>query len=165
MLQQTNPSSYSIISSHGFAEVREDSLSLSKSLHSTINISSGEVICNFGAAAILRTPTYLTVQTGIDEHIHLKPEFLKFTNHSCDPNVFFDTAAMEFVALKDIKPGDEFTFFYPSTEWDMAQPFECMCGSNGCLKTISGAANMDPQVLKMYNLTKFIQQQLANKLQ
>jgi hypothetical protein len=165
MLQHKNPSaSCSVISSHGFAEVREDSVSLAKSLHSTVSFSSGDVICLFGAAAILRTPTYLTVQTGIDEHIHLKPEFLKFTNHSCDPNVFFNTAAMEFVALKDINPGDEFTFFYPSTEWDMAQPFECACGSSSCLKHISGAAHMNREVLKRYRLTTFIEQQLAIKL-
>ena len=164
MFQQSRPSSHSIVSSHGFAEVREDTASLAKSLHSVINFSKGDVICQFGAAAILKTPTYLTVQVGIDEHIHLKPDFLKFTNHSCDPNVFFDTRSMEFVALKDIKPGDEFTFFYPSTEWDMAQPFECMCGSKCCLKHISGAAHMDPEILKNYKLTTFIQQQLAIKL-
>jgi hypothetical protein len=164
MLHQTNPRSYSVVGSHGFAEVREDSTSLAKSLHSIISFSQGEIICSFSAAAILRTPTYLTVQTGVDEHIHLKPEFLKFANHSCDPNVFFDTASMIFVALKDIRPGDEFCFFYPSTEWDMAQPFDCVCGASCCLKHISGSAHMDPEALKQYRLTTFIQQQLAAKL-
>jgi hypothetical protein len=165
MLQHKNPSSsYSVTGSHGFAEVREDTISLAKSLHSIVSFDKGDIICVFGAAAILRTPTYLTVQTGIDEHIHLKPEFLKFTNHSCDPNVFFDTKSMEFVALKDIRPGDEFTFFYPSTEWDMAQPFECVCGSSSCLKHISGASHMNSELLKQYRLTTFIQQQLAVKL-
>jgi hypothetical protein len=165
MLQHKNPSpSYSVISSHGFAEVREDNVSLAKSLHSIITFNAGDIICSFGAAAILRTPTYLTVQTGIDEHIHLKPEFLKFTNHSCEPNVFFNTATMQFEALKDIRPGDEFTFFYPSTEWDMAQPFECACGSTSCLKHISGASHMNTSILKQYRLTTFIEQQLAIKL-
>jgi hypothetical protein len=164
MLQKSSPSSYSVIGTHGFAEVREDSVSLAKSLHSIISISEGDVICQFSAAAILKTPTYLTVQTAISEHIHLKPEFLKFVNHSCEPNVFFDTSLMEFVALKNIKPGDEFTFFYPSTEWDMAQPFECLCGTPSCLNMISGASHMDREKLNSYRLTTFIQQQLANKL-
>lgn len=26
-----------------------------------------------------------------------------------------------------LKEGDELTFFYPSTEWSMAQPFDCLC--------------------------------------
>src|SRR5215210_1630274 len=140
MLQQTNPSSYSIITTHRFAEVRQDNASLAKSLHSIVRFEPGEVLINFGAAAILKTPTYLTVQTGVEEHIHLKPDFLKFINHSCDPNVFFDTHAMQLVCLRPIEPGDEFGFFYPSTEWDMAQPFECLCGSSKCLKFISGAS-------------------------
>ena len=164
MLQQTHSSVYTIISSHDFAEVREDTASLAKSLHSIISFSSGDIICDFGAAAILKTPTYLTVQTGAEEHIHLKPEFLKFTNHSCDPNVFFDTQVMQLIALKNIEPGDEFSFFYPSTEWDMAQPFECLCGSEKCLKNISGACNMPPEILNRFRLTAFIQNQLASKL-
>ncbi|HEX6915542.1 MAG TPA: SET domain-containing protein-lysine N-methyltransferase [Chitinophagaceae bacterium] len=161
MLRQTTPSQYSVIGSHGFAEVREDAVSLSKSLHSIVTFTAGETLCSFGAAAILKTPTYLTVQTGMDEHIHLKPEFLKFINHSCDPNVFFDISAMELVALKDIRPGDEFTFFYPSTEWQMAQPFDCVCGSPRCLGKISGAAGMNEAVLKQHRLNEFILQQLA----
>jgi len=158
---RTNSFAYSVISSHTFAEVREDVASLARSLHSITTFMAGETLCCFGAAAILRTPTYLTIQTGTDEHIHLKPEFLKYTNHSCNPNVFFDTAAMELVALRDILPGDELTFFYPSTEWNMAQPFECLCGHSACLHHISGAAYMDRQVLNRFRLTRFIQQQLA----
>lgn len=161
---QTNPSSsFTIISNHHFAEVRQDNASLAKSLYSTMHFLSGDVLTAFGAAAILKTPTYLTVQTGIEEHIHLKPEFLKFINHSCDPNVFFDTSAMQLIALREIEPGDEFTFFYPSTEWSMAQPFECLCGSSKCLKYISGAATMDRNLLKNYKLTKFIEQMLSTK--
>lgn len=158
---KTNPSVYTVVGSHGFAEIREDAASLARSLHSTIQFNAGDVICHFSAAAILRTPTYLTVQTGIDEHIHLKPEFLKFINHSCEPSVFFDTARMQLVALKNIQAGDEFTFFYPSTEWDMAQPFDCLCGSKACLKHISGAKHMPADALAGYRLTDFIRQQLA----
>jgi len=161
MLQHSKSVSHSIVSSHHFAEVREDASSLAKSLHSILSFTKDQIICKFGAAAILKTPTYLTIQIGIDEHIHLQPEFLKFINHSCDPNVFFDTQEMQLIALKAIEPGDEFTFFYPSTEWDMAQPFKCLCGSDKCLNRISGAAHMAAEVLKSYRLTQFIHQQLA----
>lgn len=161
MLQQSGSTQYSVLGSHGFAEVREDSASLAKSLHSIVSFKKEDVICVFGAAAILKHPSYLTVQTGVAEHIHLKPEFLKFINHSCDPNVFFDTDAMELRALKDIAPGDEFRFFYPSTEWEMAQPFECLCGTEHCLGRISGAAHMPPETLAKYRLTTFIREQLA----
>ncbi len=75
--------------------------------------------------------TYLTVQTGTDRHITLIPDFLQYINHSCSPNIFFNTTTMELVCLQPIQPGDEFTFFYPSTEWEMAQPFVCNCGTAG----------------------------------
>ena len=163
MLQQSSPSSYSIISTHDFAEVREHTASLAKSLHSIRYFKEGDVLCQFGAAAILKSPTYLTVQTGLEEHIHLKPEFLKFINHSCDPNVFFDTYHMQLVCLRPIEPGDEFGFFYPSTEWDMAQPFSCLCGSHKCLNQIRGAAHIPLDILNTYKVTRFIQQQIHER--
>jgi hypothetical protein len=70
---------------------------------------------------------------------------------------------MKVVALKPIAEGDEMTFFYPSTEWDMAQPFKCQCGSNKCLGEIRGAAHIDLKVLRTYTLTRFIQQQLHDR--
>lgn len=41
-----------------------------------------------------------------------------------------------------LQRGDELTFFYPSTEWEMAQPFECNCGTATCKKWIAGAKHM-----------------------
>lgn len=53
-------------------------------------------------------------------------------NHSCDPNVAFDLSSSDpnewhVRALRRIEPGETVTFFYPSTEWDMDQPFTCEC--------------------------------------
>jgi hypothetical protein len=117
---------------------------------------AGECIHPIGARAVLDQPTYLTVQTGIDRHILLEPEWLQYCNHSCAPNVFFDTDAMEVVALADIAAGDELTFFYPSTEWAMAQSFDCYCDSDRCLGTIQGAAYLPEEVLGRYRFTEFI---------
>lgn len=33
-------------------------------------------------------------------------------------------------------------FFYPSTEWYMAQPFDCLCGTPTCRGRIAGARDM-----------------------
>lgn len=41
------------------------------------------------------------------EHIELEPELLRFTNHSCDPSVTFDTEARTVTAIKALKSGDE----------------------------------------------------------
>ena len=55
-------------------------------------------------------------------------------NHSCEPNVAFDLTSTDKQkwharALRDIHPGETMTYFYPSTEWDMEQSFECQCGA------------------------------------
>jgi hypothetical protein len=67
---------------------------------------------------------------------------------------------MELLALKPIAPGDEFTFFYPSTEWFMAEPFLCSCGEANCIGTIKGAKELTKDVLQRYRLTDFIQHKL-----
>ena len=66
--------------------------------------------------------------------------FLSFVNHGCEPNVAFDVERSALIALSPIAPGDELTFFYPSTEWAMASPFDCVCGSPRCLGRVAGRA-------------------------
>ena len=70
---------------------------------------------------------------------------------------------MEFVALEDIEIGKELTFFYPSTEWEMAQAFSCHCGSKDCLRSIQGAAFLADEILERYRLTDFILRKLLQK--
>ena len=45
-------------------------------------------------------------------------------------------------ALRHIETGEAITCFYPATEWEMAEPFECHCGAPNCLGTITGAKNL-----------------------
>ena len=42
---------------------------------------------------------------------------------------------------RPLRVGDELTFFYPSTEWEMDRPFRCRCGAGEgkCLGWIDGA--------------------------
>lgn len=63
---------------------------------------------------------------------------------------------MNSIAVEDVRLGDELTFFYPSTEWKMVQPFACFCKSEDCLGRIDGAFSLDPEVLKRYQTSRFI---------
>ena len=121
----------------------------------------GEVICKFGNKEILDRPNYLTVQIGDSQHIMLDPEYLHYINHSCSPNVFFDTENMVLIALRNIEIGEEFTFFYPSTEWSMDRGFDCICQSENCLGYIQGAAHLPLNVLTKYELSDYIKQKLG----
>ncbi|KAE9571750.1 hypothetical protein CGMCC3_g12166 [Colletotrichum fructicola] len=87
-------------------------------------------------------PTYATVQCGKDKHLNLNSDLL-YINHSCEPSLIFDTGNFNVLAgPKGLQPGDELTFFYPSTEWHMAQPFDCFCGTPSCRGRIAGARDM-----------------------
>ncbi|KAF5661316.1 post-SET domain-containing protein [Fusarium heterosporum] len=87
-------------------------------------------------------PTYATVQTGRDTHLNLNSDLL-YINHSCEPTLLFDVGNLNIlVGPKGLKVGDELTFFYPSTEWHMAQAFDCLCGTPSCRGRISGARDM-----------------------
>jgi hypothetical protein len=154
-----------LVSNNGFAEVWKNPDTGQNSLHATTAFNAGDVICSFHAGTISDKVTYLTVQIDDDKHITLQPEFLQYINHSCSPTVFFDTTLMQLVCLAEINTGDEFTFFYPSTEWEMVQPFTCYCGSSNCLKVIEGAAHIKEEVLDQYRLTDFIKRKIKNRQQ
>jgi len=154
---------YRSISNHVIAERRQKVSNGQNALFALRPYQPGEVIANFSAGTISAEPTYLTVQVGVGKHITLQPEFLQYINHSCNPNVFFNTTTMQLVALKELQPEEEMTFFYPSTEWKMTQSFSCYCGDAGCLGEIKGAAYLTKEAQEKFRLTDFIQQQLAKR--
>lgn len=158
----TNPA-YRTVSNHVIAERRQKISNNQNALFALQSFQPGEMIAEFSAGTIAAEPTYLTVQVDTGKHITLQPDFLQYINHSCAPNVFFDTTTMQLLALKEIQQEEEMTFFYPSTEWEMTQPFRCYCGSPACLGEIKGAAFLSKNVWKQYRLTDFIQQQLVKR--
>ena len=156
-------SAYRTISNHGLAVRRQKISNEQNALFATQSFSPGQVIADFSAGTIAADPTYLTVQVGVGKHITLQPEFLQYLNHSCEPNVFFNTSTMQLVALKEIQAEEEMSFFYPSTEWQMTQSFSCYCGHAGCIGEVRGAAFLSKEAQEKYRLTDFIQEQLAKQ--
>lgn len=154
---------YRIISNHGNVEVRLNLANNQKALFALKPFRAGELFCTFSIKEIFSEPSYLTFQVDSGKHIMIEPEFLQYINHSCSPNTFFDSYALRMITLKPIKRGEELTWFYPSGEWDMAQPFQCYCGCSNCLGEIKGAAYLAKSVLNQYKLTRFIQQQLHDR--
>jgi hypothetical protein len=108
----------------------------------------------------LPAPSRWTIQLGARQHAEPGPFELRFVNHSCAPNVIFDIEAGALRALRRVDPGDELRCFYPATEWDMAETFECRCGAAECLGSIAGAGRMDTDKLRGYELSGFVRTQL-----
>ncbi|KAK4241402.1 histone-lysine N-methyltransferase ash1 [Achaetomium macrosporum] len=117
----------------------------------------------FPPCTVAAEPTYATVQMGRDRHLDLNSDLL-YINHSCEPSLIFDMANMYVIAgPKGLRPGDELTFFYPSTEWEMAQPFDCLCGTPSCRGRIAGARDMTAEQLSGMWLNGHIRQLLEER--
>lgn len=125
---------------------------------SRVNLPAGAVFARL-TTPTLATRAYTSVQATRDLHIELNCD-LVYINHSCRPTLVFDMQQWEVRVASELdgglKEGDELTFFYPSTEWEMAQPFDCHCGTKNCLGTISGAKDMDREILSKYWLSPHI---------
>lgn len=106
-------------------------------------IAAGEVLVGLGHVFVDR-PARHTIQ--IDEHVHQAgtDEIDDYFNHSCDPNAYLDFQRLQFVARRPIAAGEEISFNYLTSEWDMAAPFACGCGSPGCFGEIRGFLHLTP---------------------
>ena len=131
-------------------------------MHILVDQPAGASLASFAHSPRYPKPSYLTVQLDADTHLEPQPSFLQFVNHSCDPNVSFDMSRLALVALRDLRAGEELTYFYPSTELTMAQPFDCACGAPNCVGHIAGASAMPREVLERYALSPFIRDWLAD---
>jgi len=85
-------------------------------------------------------------------------DILAFLNHSCNPTCIIKGADMAVYAARDIAVSEELTFFYPSTEWHMAQPFVCGCGSKNCVRVVSGAKHLPLDTLSKFYINAHILQ-------
>ena len=99
-------------------------------------ITKNEIIVQSCEEEVQDHRTWRTLQ--LDEGRHLRNEFLNFVDHSCSPNAVLDIDSLALVAIRVIAPGQPVAFFYPGSEVELSQEFECHCGSSECLKYING---------------------------
>ena len=107
---------------------------------------------------VLDLPTPYTVQVAENKHV-LPKGLLAYFNHSCQPNAkfIFESRKISYpspdanhevswytVATRDIKKGEDVTFDYHTTEYDMAAHFQCNCAAEKCLGKIKGFRYLTP---------------------
>ncbi|PLW11778.1 hypothetical protein PCANC_23198 [Puccinia coronata f. sp. avenae] len=143
------------------------------------DIAAGEVLATLGEECeITSRKAYTSVQFE-DEAVEGSAHFelnsdLVYINHSCDPNVAFELVGgwnglvlgnWCLSSLRHISRGEVLTFAYFSTEWDMAQPFHCNCGSKACLGLIRGAKYLPKEVLNRYFINRHIKKMIKREHQ
>ena len=131
---------------------------------SKVDLPSGALFARLTGINQQLPQSYSTTQAGRDLHVELNSN-IHFTNHSCDPTLEWHMDKFDIYVKKDrpLKKGDKLTFFYPSTEWTLDQPFDCWCGADNCCGRIEGAGDMDEQVLRKYWLNDYIVELLAEQ--
>lgn len=126
-----------------------------KCIRATELIHAATRLFSFDPSCTQKEKTYQTIQVGSDKHSLADP-LLVLLNHSCDPNLIVDTQNGLIYAQKDINPGEELNYFYPSTEWDMARPFKCNCKSSRCIGHVKGAWWTPVNIMSSYYLNNHI---------
>ncbi|KKZ63114.1 hypothetical protein EMCG_02491 [[Emmonsia] crescens] len=177
--QPSHPDTIAIRSSPALASTLDTSTGPSFNLTAVASkdIPANSLIAQNTSTTLASEKDYSTVQISRTEHIRLNSDLL-YCNHSCDPNVRFVTStlaspnvelenqvsgAIEVWSARDIPAGEELRFFYPSTEWEMAQPFKCSCGAEKCLGWVDGAKNVPTDVLRRYWLSGHIESLLNER--
>lgn len=99
-----------------------------------------------------KRPTRYSVQIDADLHLDtdcardeadlLARYYWRYLDHSCEPSTVIRDRAV--YALRDIAAGEGVTFDYNTTEYDMAEPFQCLCGEARCVGTVRGARHLTP---------------------
>jgi hypothetical protein len=120
--------------------------------------AANTLYCALQFGPVQAQPSRYTIQLGSRLHAEPLPTALRYVNHSCDPNLYFDIGERVVMTLRPIAEGDELTFFYPSTEWQMVEPFECECGTSRCLRRIAGASQLSARTLEGYRLSSVVQE-------
>lgn len=149
---------------HALLQVNRSSLHFGSSATSKISLPAGALFARITTATHAPRQTYSSVQVGRDAHVELNSDIV-FFNHSCAPSLEFDMVEFEMRVVKErvLPEGDELSFFYPSTDWRMAQPFDCWCGApNGMyLGRIERAERLDKAVLSRYWLNEHVEEMLT----
>ena len=128
---------------------------------SLVSLPSGALVTQITNHFFISERTWPSVESPCGRHIDLNSD-LFYVNHSCSPALEYDVTRMEVRVSRyhDLKEGDVLSFFYPSTEWHMVQPFTCFCKEANCLGKISGSGQLPRAKLRGYWLNRHIVEKL-----
>lgn len=138
-----------------------DESSTGKGLFTRAHLKKGEVITNWApmwecrmsrreAAKHARLGNHYIMQA--DDHtyfVSLEPDKTDYINHSCEPNIGLH-GRTEFVAMRDIEPGEEITFDYAFSESRPLWGMSCGCGKPACRKLLRGTDWKNPVLQAKY---------------
>jgi hypothetical protein len=125
-------------------KVRAGRCSKGWALYAVETIARDEVIVAL-SGPIVGHNTETSIQFGEGVYLDGNGDIDDFLNHSCEPNGYVRFSDMSVRALRAIDAGEEITYDYNSTEFDMEEGFMCRCGAERCLGLVRGFRYLDRQ--------------------
>jgi len=133
-----------------------------RGLFATADIAEGEVVAVKGGHIISReqlreqvTPRLGPVEIQIGDDLFITPVTqgqrdgsMLYSNHSCNANLGM-RGEITFVALRDIRAGEELTHDWATTD-DDDYSLQCKCGSPQCRGTLTGKDWQRPELQERY---------------
>ncbi|MBI2410681.1 MAG: SET domain-containing protein-lysine N-methyltransferase [Candidatus Kerfeldbacteria bacterium] len=130
------------------------------------NFRAGEIVVHGFGKIIDHQTGHISVQIGIKKHFLPRKWTGRYWNHSCEPNCYIKTRKDGFpdwLAMKNIKKGEELTFSYYMTEYEWAKnaaedAIVCGCESRRCRKKIVSFAQLtkNEQRKNRHYLSKYL---------
>ena len=142
-------------------EVRESKIH-GRGLFATVDIAREEIVAVKGGHIVDRetlrreiAPRLGPVEIQIDDDLFIAPVTneerelsMLYSNHSCQPNLGL-RGEITFVALRDIRAGEELTHDWAMTD-DDDYSVECKCGAPNCRKILTGKDWQHSELQKRY---------------
>ncbi|KAF0992410.1 hypothetical protein HZS_8010 [Henneguya salminicola] len=104
----------------------------------TRDISKGEKVVELSHLPLLAKNNRHAITKEIGKYFDTTNHLGKYFNHCCEPNLTLNFRDWAFYALRNIKQFEIVTFNYSQTEYELSNPFFCLCESKFCLGEIKG---------------------------
>ena len=131
----------------------KDSSDRGVGIFTKLSYSKDEVVMRGVVHEVVRVNHVGVSQMGENEYFE-PIGFMALVNHSCNPNCGIrlnETGAQDYVAIRDIKKGEEVTFDYAMQNYKIGYfPSRCLCGTSDCRGTIGGWVDLPIQKRQQY---------------
>lgn len=132
--------------------VRDSNRFGGRGLFTKAKVKKNEIFHRCQNYLIVPQPTFQSIEFG--HRFHLIDNVIANINHSCVANTVAIPEKKILIALRDIDEGEEVTLFYPASEIELCQPFDCRCDEANCLKQIRGSGFIIPNRKTVANFNR-----------
>jgi SET domain-containing protein len=110
------------------------------------DIKAGESVCEFTGPLVTMAEYLELHDPGNNHYVQIDDDLFMgpsggaddLINHSCNPNggLVYRDGTVKFVAIRDIRAGEELSFDYSTTMNEDCWEMECLCGDPACRITV-----------------------------